>query len=93
MMELFIIMIIVLFEREKMDQVQFITILAFIVAALIFLLRELREMKAIVKEIRKDLQQLNTPQAVMESKLADINQSVNHLLWQSQVPPAKEVHE
>lgn len=40
--------------------------------------------------LEKDLIQINTKLAVMESRLSDISTNVTHLLWHQQVVPPKE---
>lgn len=44
-----------------------------------------------IDPIEKDLIQMNTRIAVIESRLSDISNNVMHLMWQSQLPPSKEV--
>lgn len=43
--------------------------------------------------MEKDIQQLNTRMAVVESRLNDISTNVTHLMWHSQAFPHKEVQE
>lgn len=43
--------------------------------------------------IEKDLQQLNTKVAVIESKITDISSNVSHLMWHHQSLPQKEAEE
>lgn len=46
-----------------------------------------------VDGIDKDLQQVNTKIAVMESKTNDISVNVSHLMWHSQAIPPKDAQE
>lgn len=43
--------------------------------------------------IEKDLVQINTKIAVMESRLADISTNVTYLMWHQQALPQKDVEE
>lgn len=80
-----------------MDNIQFITILGAILGSFIFLFREMkdtrRETKLEPDEIKKDLQQLNTRVAVVESRLSDISTNVNHLMWHHQSLSQKDANE
>ncbi len=46
-----------------------------------------------LSSVEKDIQQLNTRTAVIESKIADISTNVSHLMWHNQSLPPKEAGE
>ena len=54
---------------------------------------KLSAMDTRLSNVEKDIQQLNTRMAVVESRLNDISNNVNHLMWHNQALPHKEVKE